>query len=73
MSKAFFRYLTSTVRVRVIESVEVPEEVVKKAACILADRLPVMKNHQIRERSSWGIKHTQNCFQQGYGQQRNTK
>lgn len=48
--------------------VTVPEEVVKKAAGILADQLPVLKYYHIRERSSWGIKDTQNCFQLGYSQ-----
>lgn len=56
----------------VTEKVELPEEVVKKAACILADRLPVLKHYHVREGSSWGVKHTQNCFQLGYSQQKQT-
>lgn len=51
---------------------ELPEEVVKKAAGVLADRLPVLEYHHIRERGRWGIKHTQSRFELGYTHNTNT-
>lgn len=45
---------------------ELPEEVVKEAACVLADWLPVLLQDIIRVRERRGIEHTQGCFQLGY-------
>lgn len=50
-----------------------PEEVVKKASCVLADWFPVLKYHHIRVRGRWGIKDSQSRFKLGYTQQKDNK